>query len=313
MRDFVSSAICGIVSLVLLAIGIRYVRSVWIIGTVESLQLHLSIASVAALLLALSLRRAILPAALLAVALLFLAHSIWMPRDFAQAPITVAATDEPLLRLMSFNILMDNIDNGQVIAETILRSGADVVNIMEAEPLMAHLPALSVVYPYRIGCGEMTRRCDLMMLSKHPLLDPSVASLSNVFEERMLLARLDFGGRPLHVAAIHTTKPYFDNFQRYELHNAARRLNRIAGPLILSGDFNASSLASNVRGFLQDTGLRTAGREPATWPVEAGPIGVPIDHIFVRPPLGIAALQRLPDALGSNHFGLIAEIAVPTN
>lgn len=313
MRDFVSSAICVIVSLVLFTIGVRYVGSAWIIGTFESLQLHLSIASVVALLLALGFRRGIFPGILLAVAVVFLIHSIWMPRDFAQPPIAVAATGDPMLRLMSFNILMDNTENGEAIAQMILASGADVVNVMESEPLMAHLAALSAVYPYRIGCGEMTRRCDLMMLSKRPLLEPSVASLSNVFEERMLLARLDFGGRPLHIAAIHTTKPYFDNFQRYELDVAARRLNRIAGPVILSGDFNASSLASNVRDFLQETGLRTAEREPATWPIQAGSLGVPIDHVFVRPPLGIASLERLPDALGSNHSGLIAEIAVPAN
>ncbi|MFN7101425.1 MAG: endonuclease/exonuclease/phosphatase family protein [Pseudorhizobium sp.] len=313
MKNYVSRAICVIVSLVLLAIGARYIRSVWIFGTVESLQLHLSIASVAALVAALLLRRSVFPALLLLVAFAMLAHSVWMPRDFAQDPGTVAAADGPVLRLMSFNILMDNIENGEAIAQMILRSGADVVNVMESEPLMAHLTALSAVYPHRIGCGEMTPQCDLMMLSKHPLHDPSIASLSAVFGERMLLARIDLDGRPLHIAAIHTTKPYFDDFQSYELENAARRLSRIDGPLILSGDFNASSLASNVRRFLRDTGLKTAEREPATWPVEAGRAGVPIDHVFVRPPLGIASLQRLPDAMGSNHYGLVAEIAFPMN
>lgn len=313
MRDFVSRTLCVIVSLVLLAIGARYIRSIWIFGPVESLQLHLSIVSVAALVVVLMLRRGILPAILLVVAMAMLAHSVWMPRDFAQDPDTVAAADGRVLRLLSFNILMNNIENGEAIAQMILRSGADVVNVMESEPLMAHLTALSAVYPHRIGCGEMTRRCDLMMLSKHPLLDPSIVSLSNVFEERMLLARIDLDGRPLHVAAIHTTKPYFDNFQFYELENAVRRLNRIDGPLILSGDFNASSLASNVRWFLRDAGLKTAEREPATWPVQAGWAGVPIDHIFVRPPVGIVSLERLPDAVGSNHYGLVAEVSVPAN
>jgi endonuclease/exonuclease/phosphatase (EEP) superfamily protein YafD len=37
-------------------------------------------------------------------------------------------------------------------------------------------------------------------------------------------------------------------------------------------------------------------------------IGVAIDHVFVRDPLRIRTLERAPDALGSNHFGLIADV-----
>jgi endonuclease/exonuclease/phosphatase (EEP) superfamily protein YafD len=35
---------------------------------------------------------------------------------------------------------------------------------------------------------------------------------------------------------------------------------------------------------------------------------VPIDHVYVRAPLKIKTLTRMPDALGSNHDGLVADI-----
>lgn len=312
MKEFLSVAICVIVSLVLLAITTRYLSGTWVFATIQSLQLHLTIASAAALFLALLLKRSRLPFGLLLVALSLLAHALWMSREYTHSAGTEDVLDHKL-KLLSFNILMTNFEGAQSIRDLILSSGVDVVNIMEAEPLQPHLQELSKIYPYRIGCGEMTKHCDLMMLSKLPLVDRTIASLSDVFAERMMVAKLTFEGQPFHLVALHTTKPYFDSFQTLELQNAAQLLDGLPGPVILSGDFNASTLARNVRTFLASTGLRSAPREPATWPTRAGWAGVAIDHVFVRPPLAIASLQRLPDALGSNHYGLVTEITFPKN
>ena len=45
--------------------------------------------------------------------------------------------------------------------------------------------------------------------------------------------------------------------------------------------------------------------EPTRRPAGAPSIGLPIDHILVRPPAHIDTLTRMKDSLGSNHFGLI--------
>ena len=310
MKHSLSLAICVIVSLVLLAVGTRYLREVWIFSTLHSLQLHLALACAAASLLAWLLWRSPVAPGLLIISLLLFAHALWMGREF-HYPVALADRDAPAIRILSFNILMSNEDNAQVITETILSSGADLVNIMESEPLLDHLSALSSVYPYRLGCGIRTVRCDLMILSKRPLRSAGIYSLSEIFEERLMVAQVDFAGRDIHIAAIHATKPYFDNFHRYEMINAARILAAIDGPLILTGDFNASTLAPDMRMFLRRTGLATTGWEPSTWPVRAGRLGVAIDHVYARPPLAIRTLDRLPDALGSNHYGLKAQIIVP--
>jgi endonuclease/exonuclease/phosphatase (EEP) superfamily protein YafD len=80
--------------------------------------------------------------------------------------------------------------------------------------------------------------------------------------------------------------------------------------MVLAGDFNASILTGDVRGFLKRTRLMTFQDEPNTIPVNAPAIGLAIDHVFVRDPLRINTLTRVPDPLGSNHFGLIADLVL---
>ncbi|MGK6312444.1 endonuclease/exonuclease/phosphatase family protein [Neorhizobium sp. DT-125] len=309
MRQTLSVAICVIVSLVLLAIGTRYIHPHWILATLYSLQLHAAAACVVAMAVALVVKRHFVTWLLFAAALLFTCHAVLMGRDFAE-PATGADASAPTFRLLSFNILNSNYANAEDLTRTILSSGADLVNIMEAAPLRVHMEELAKTYPYRVGCGIVTRDCDQLMLSKVPIDAPMIRTLSEIFPERFILARVTIAGTTINFAGIHTTKPYFDNFHSLELTRAALAITETTGPLLLSGDFNASSLAPNMRRFLRVTQLKTGAWEPATWPIRAGAFGVPIDHVYARAPLKIKSVTRLPDAHGSNHYGLIAEIAI---
>ncbi|CAN7409561.1 endonuclease/exonuclease/phosphatase family protein [Neorhizobium tomejilense] len=309
MRQTLSVAICVIVSLVLMAIGTRYIHPHWLLGTLYSLQLHAALGCVAAMVVALLVKRHFLVWLLFAATLLFVGHAVLMSRDFA-APMTPAEGNAPTIKLMSFNILNDNFANAEDIVETIRSSGADLVNIMEAAPLRVYMGELAKTYPYRVGCGLLIEDCDQLMLSKVPIEAPTVQSLSEIFPDRFILAKVTVRGQTIHFVGMHTTKPYFDNFHSVELTRAALAISETSGPLLLSGDFNASSLAPNMRRFLRNADLATAGFEPATWPIRAGAFGVPIDHVYARAPLKIKSLTRIPQPHGSNHFGLIAEIAV---
>jgi endonuclease/exonuclease/phosphatase (EEP) superfamily protein YafD len=309
MRQTLSVAICVIVSLVVLAIATRYVHPHWMLATLHSLQLHAALACVAAMLFALILSRNLLSYALLAASLFLVGHSLYIGREVASSPTETEAAG-PGFRLMSFNILSENYENGAAIAQAIIGSGADIVNIMEAEPLLNSLGQISETYPYRVGCGVMVDDCDQLMLSKVPLRNATVRSLSGIFDNRFIMAEVALQGRTIHVGGIHTTKPYFDNFHTLELMRAALAVTDTDGPLVLSGDFNASSLAPNMLGFLEWTDLKTAFWEPATWPIRAGIFGLPIDHVYVRAPLKIKTLNRLQSNYGSNHAGLIADIVI---
>lgn len=307
IRKILSLAICVIVSLVLLAMATRYVHPHWTLAALHSLQLHFAAACVLAMILALAIHRGIVVWLVLAASLALTAHTIMMIRDLA-AMADSGDASAPGFRLLSFNILSSNYGNGDAIAKMISASGADIVNIMEAEPLQAYIGELSRTYPYRLGCGLMVTDCDQLMLSKTPLRQGTVRSLSPIFDNRFIMAETTIAGRDVHVGGIHTTKPYFDDFQTFELIRAALAITDTEGPFILSGDFNASSLAPNIRMFLRWTRLRTADWEPPTWPTRLGPLGLPIDHVYVRAPLKIRSLSNLPETYGSNHAGLVADI-----
>ena len=152
IRQILSVAICVIVSLVLFAIATRYFHPHWILAALHSLQLHFALACVAAMLIAIVLHRNLFSYLLLIAALALAGHAVIMGRQIA-AVVTAADADAPSFRLMSFNILSNNYTNGEAIAKMIAASGADIVNVMESEPLRAHLPLLADVYPYHVGCG----------------------------------------------------------------------------------------------------------------------------------------------------------------
>ncbi len=124
------------------------------------------------------------------------------------------------------------------------------------------------------------------------------------------MAVVDIDGVKLTLAAAHLAKPYFDEYHRNELNRISSTIAAVSGPLILGGDFNSSSIAPDMQDFLLDTDLKKAQWEPATWPIDAGAFGIAIDHIYARSPATLMRLERLPQNLGSNHFGLIADFRI---
>jgi endonuclease/exonuclease/phosphatase (EEP) superfamily protein YafD len=308
MKHTISVAICVIVSLVLGAIVTRYVHPHWMLATLHSLQLHAALACALAMIVALLLSRNVFSGFLLIASIGIAVHAWVMPYEFDADP---APQSGKTIKLMHFNILGGNYRNGERIYETIVNSGADIVNIMEMPPLAPYLVELDKVYPYRIGCGKVTDICDMMMLSKLPLSNLNVGGLSELRQDRFMLVDADVGGTTVHVVAMHLSKPYFDDYHEAELANAARIINNRKGPLLLSGDFNSSSTAPDVQDFMRWTGLRTIAPEIPTWPVRLGRFGIAIDHVMVRAPLGMKSVSRIPNSMGSNHYGLTAEFVVP--
>ncbi|WP_051558986.1 endonuclease/exonuclease/phosphatase family protein [Allorhizobium undicola] len=308
--------------LVLLAgygcVALRALPGLWPPGFLHSLQLHLGafLVAVALFLLLLAQRAGKIRLAVawtnLAGALAITAHALLMIAIYLPpAPANGGGVAYQRLKVMSFNVLGDNLENGRAIAEMIRASGADIAYVMEAEPVGQHLDRLTDIYPYRIGCGIHTDTCDLMLLSKYPLTNIYVGTLSDLRRDRFAMAKISVHGAPLRLVAAHLSKPYFDDYHIEETDELADVLEDFDGPLLLAGDFNASILAPDMQNLLARTGLTTAGIEPATWPIAAGRLGVAIDHIFIRQPLAAEKLERLPSAMGSNHYGLMAELLLP--
>lgn len=294
--------------LALSVISIRYLVDFWLLAFVNSFQLHIAVLCAIAAFFCLLVLRSRVFFIMLAWAFMLSAHALYMELEFVSDG--YAPKDARSFRLLSFNVLMENHANAESIADTIIASNADAVYIMEAAALMAALPRIQQTYPHRLGCGTGTQSCDLLILSKRPLENARMGTLSYVSRDRFATAVVDLDGVALTLAAAHLAKPYFDEYHRNELNRIRSAFASVTGPLILGGDFNSASIAPDMRDFLLDTDLKKAQWEPATWPINAGPFGIAIDHIFARRPATLTSLERLPQNLGSNHFGLVANFRI---
>ncbi len=299
-----------LISFGLLVISLRYVTDFWLLAFFFSLQPQLGVVAALGALACLALHRSPFGYGLLVLSLLLCGHAFWMKREFLPSSGIAVPADTTHFRLLSFNMLGDNYENVGRIIDMVNASGADVAYVLESGPLLHHLSDLSATYPYRIGCGVQIENCDLMILSKYPIEAPSVVSLSDIRRNRFAVATIRIGGQAIEFAAIHLTKPYFDDYHTTELRRAGAILRKRGGTLVIGGDFNSDTIAPDMQWFLRRGELQTVGMEPATWPVAAGIFGIPIDHIYTSKTLIPISLTRIADDYGSNHYGLIADLAI---
>lgn len=215
----------------------------------------------------------------------------------------------PLFRMLSFNLLQSNMGSGRAIATFIEQSGADLVLLMEAGPIKPFAAELAATYPYRSECIGRGA-CDMFLLSKTPLADAKVASMSRVWDNRLITASTVIAGQTVNIVGAHMTKPYFDDVSEGEAYIMGGAIKRSEGALVLAGDFNAAGWSRNIDRLARANQLIPGPGYPATWPVRLGPLGVPIDNMWTRGPLYISSIHALDDALGSNHRGLMAELSL---
>lgn len=308
MRDTIFCVFSVLTTLVLTVISLRYVKDFYLLSFFYSFQIHLAVAAAAASVAALLVKRHWYAMLTLGLSAILTVHGAVMAREFVEP--AVEESQAALFRLLSFNIENDNFANGPAIADMVIGSGADVVNILEAEPLLSELPRLLKTYPYYVGCGIGMEQCDTLVLSKRPLIEPRIRNLGLLWRNRLTISTIDFDGRKVNFLAAHLTKPYYDEFHGLEIEDLAEVIPSLPGPLVLAGDFNTSILAPDMQYLMRSQGLGTVSLEPATWPIVAGPFGIPIDHVFSKAPLRLKSVRRIEDSFGSNHFGLMAEFVV---
>ncbi|MBB3287689.1 MULTISPECIES: endonuclease/exonuclease/phosphatase family protein [unclassified Rhizobium] len=312
MRHTIYCVLCVLATLALGILAARYIADSWLLAFFESLQTHVSLFAILLALIAFVFKRHWYALFLTAAGTVLLVHSLLMLQEYAASSLLASAeAGGKNFRLLSFNIEDSNFENGARIADFVITSKADVVEIFEAGPILSEMDRITKVYPYRIGCGVMTTDCDSLLLSKRPFQSQLMRSLGSLWDNRFILAAIDMDGQPVNFASVHLSKPYFDAFHQIELGLLAPALNDVKGPLILAGDFNASVIAPDMREFLAATGLRHAFPEPATWPIALGAYGVSIDHVFARAPLRLISVKQIRNAMGSNHFGLMTDFSVP--
>ncbi|MDI4657199.1 endonuclease/exonuclease/phosphatase family protein [Xanthobacter autotrophicus] len=230
------------------------------------------------------------------------------------------AAEQTALRLVFFNIETQEPSprkparpgeeaRAQRIADALLAAGPDIAVLAESPMLLPALPRLEAAYPHRVGC---TPRCEILVLSRLPLSDVTVKSLGRMWQDRFMRIGVALAdGRQMTLIAAHMSKPWFSGTIEREYEGLEDELNKVSGPLVVVGDFNAPPWSRPVKDLIDLTGIRAARWPMATWPVPAGAAGVPIDNIFVRGGARLTALAPFGADLGSNHRGLVVGIALP--
>jgi endonuclease/exonuclease/phosphatase (EEP) superfamily protein YafD len=222
------------------------------------------------------------------------------------------------LRVLTYNMHREATDRA-VFRELIKREQPDLVVLSEISGSIAELVEETALPAYRAGEPSSGLLYGTVLFSRWPVPNWHV-ELSADGIGSVLSAELCASGRwqgCLRVIALHGAPPLGEgvDIQAQQLETAARlaaetrqRHTVLAGDLDLtpwSPDF-AELLA---RGGLVDTGLRRG--LTATWLSRLPFLGLMIDHVLVSPDIGVAD-SRLGDRIGSEHFPLIVDLAIPS-
>lgn len=118
---------------------------------------------------------------------------------------------------------------------------------------------------------------------------------------------------PVSFRVMHMVKPWQTAFSKDEEEIAHRALADAPEdqPMVLLGDFNAAPWSRRMMELERRHDLDHAPWPVATWPVRAGGLGIPIDHVLLGKGAKLGSLSPWGSDLGSNHRGLLAKIDLP--
>lgn len=243
-------------------------------------------------------------------------HLGWLAPELHPSP-PRALEGGPRLRLFSGNVLFTNTDMDGIAAE-VVAADADVVVLQElSRPNLAALQRTGVVdrFPHR-WFDPRTDALGTAILSRFPLEDTGRWRCAGLLMARTTVV---VGDHPVRLYVVHTRAPIGPGAPAHweaQLASLAQAARSEPGPLVLAGDFNASSGQRAFRDLLATGGLRDAhvagGRWWATtWPSDLRPLPplARIDHVLVSPHLGVLGVRE-GQGRGSDHRPVIADLAV---
>jgi endonuclease/exonuclease/phosphatase (EEP) superfamily protein YafD len=101
--------------------------------------------------------------------------------------------------------------------------------------------------------------------------------------------------------------------QREQLDAVAARARRVAGPVLVMGDFNATPWSAPFRRLLARSGLCDSragfGVEPS-FPADFAIVRIPIDHLLASCSIGVRD-RRIERDVGSDHLPVVIDLVVP--
>jgi len=227
----------------------------------------------------------------------------YWPRGY---PAPTSAAD---LKLMTVNLNVDNDDAERFVA-LVRAERPDALVLLEVTAAWrAALGPLLEEYPSR-WFATREDPFGIAVLARTALEAPRTLSLGDVPAIDATLLAAD---RRVRLLGVHLSPPVTSQLAgaRNAQLDALRELVReTAGPLIVTGDFNATPYSPRLGDWLGATGLidpRHGRGFTMTWPTSLVLLGVPIDHCFVSEHF-MAGETRRSAAFGSDHYAIITEL-----
>ena len=247
----------------------------------------------------------------MAVALSAVVGGYWSWRLWPRrAPGDAIEEATPLLRIVSANLLYENLDFDRTL-RGLVALDADVLVLCEVTPEMRRrLRRLATSHPHALDTCAPENVYGILILSRFPLTLRS-AGVGEDPTPRHIAADLSIGTDAISLVAIHPTNPMrFSRAHRIPAEfDAVADLCRTApSDLVLIGDCNAAGWSSYLRALERAAGLANDGKMRPSWPIWLPPlVRLPLDHVWVR---GRVALLKagLGPRFGSDHLPLVAEI-----
>jgi len=218
------------------------------------------------------------------------------------------------IRILQANVLTCNTNTPALLA-LVRTENPDVVVLQEPDAWwLRQLSPLTNAYPVyatlprddnfgaAIYCKSNALSADIFHLD-----DPETAPSTH--------ARIAVNGRVINVVGTHTLAPYTDAMWKGRnafTQELAKKLRKIQGPLVVSGDFNNTPWSPHFRDFLEASGLHDSSQGHGylpTWPAFSAPLlRIPLDHCFYSDGVTILSKRMGPD-IGSDHRPLIIDAA----
>lgn len=261
----------------------------------------------------------------------------------AHLAISARDSDHPTVLVMSHNLFGLNYDMRRV-ADQIAAYRPDILTFQEYFPeqsIRLH-PLIVGDYPYFETCSG-GRRASIAIYSKLPFRrSPLSTCPENLDEYDNQVSHLvaEFGGQdgmpgwtlvtthlnwPVQISALRRSDLDFwgridamTARKQKEFSDLSAALAEIDTPLMLEGDFNSTPWAYDLKRFASSSDLTRETLNMATFPArwyirgwrDVVPL-LPLDHVFTRGGARAYSVETIAPA-GSDHLGLLTELALPT-
>lgn len=222
-----------------------------------------------------------------------------VPSPLVAAP----AGSAPMLRLYQQNMLLSRGDS-QAWRAHVASVAPDVLTLQEVSvPNRQVLAAMQAEYPHQHLC-PIGHHLGEAVLSRHPMVAGSgfCSNPDGISGVQILTAE-----GPVWVVSLHVSWPWpFP--QAEQISGVLPYLQRLEGPVVVAGDFNAVAWSHTVHRVAGAIGGHRVGPWGRSFnlPKLGMPIG--IDHVLTTHPDG-ARLEIQPK-LGSDHHGVLVDLSL---